>query len=85
MLVPSTACPAACRYCFGPHIGNIMPASVLDESARFIRDELWRDRHADKIIFHGGEPLMAGYEWFECSLNVLVEATLHYEHNGRNL
>ena len=75
MLVPSAACPAECRYCFGPHEGGSMSASVLDASARFIRDELWRDRRAGKIIFHGGEPLMAGHEWFERSLGILAEAT----------
>ena len=52
-----------------------MPASVLDASARLIRDELWRGRRAGKITFHGGEPLMAGYEWFARSLGVLADAT----------
>jgi uncharacterized protein len=52
-----------------------MPAAVLDAAARFIRDELWRDRRAGKIIFHGGEPLVAGVEWFERSLGVLSDAT----------
>jgi uncharacterized protein len=75
MLVPSAACPAACRYCFGPRIGSSMSASVLDKSAHFIRNELWRGKRASKIIFHGGEPLMAGYEWFKRSLDVLAEAT----------
>jgi uncharacterized protein len=75
MLVPSAACPSACHYCFGPRTGSVMPASVLDASARFIRDELWRGKRAGNITFHGGEPLMAGYEWFERSLGVLAEAT----------
>jgi len=75
MLVPSAACPAACRYCFGPHKGSIMPNSVLDASARFISAELWRGRKSGKITFHGGEPLMAGYEWFARSLDVLSEVT----------
>ena len=78
MLIPSAACPAECRYCFGPHTGSIMPASVLDASARFIRDELWRDMRAGKIIFHGGEPLMAGHEWFERSLGILADATRYH-------
>ena len=78
MLVPSAACPAECRYCFGPRSGAVMSESVLDASARFIRDELWRGRRAGKIIFHGGEPLVAGYEWFGRSLRVLSEATCRH-------
>ena len=41
-----------------------MPASVLDASARLIRDELWCGKRAGKITFHGGEPLVAGVEWY---------------------
>jgi uncharacterized protein len=55
-----------------------MSESVLDATARFIRKELWHDKPAGKITFHGGEPLMAGYEWFARSLDVLAEATKHH-------
>jgi len=52
-----------------------MPLAVLEASAHFIRGELWRERPAGKITFHGGEPLLAGHEWFEHALAALAEAT----------
>ena len=51
-----------------------MHDNVLDASAHFIHNELWRDVRSGLITFHGGEPLMAGYEWFERSLSVLSKA-----------
>ena len=78
MLIPSAGCPAECSYCFSPRGGGVMPASVLDASARLIRDELWRGKRAGKITFHGGEPLVAGVEWFAYALKVLSEATHRY-------
>ena len=76
MLLPSAGCPAACRYCFGPHDGDIMPLSVLDASAVFI-EGLWQHSAPGDITFHGGEPLMAGHEWFAYALDRLTR-TLHH-------
>jgi uncharacterized protein len=52
-----------------------MSAATLDATAHFICNELWRNRRAGRIIFHGGEPLVAGYGWFERSLGILADAT----------
>jgi uncharacterized protein len=69
MLVPSEACPASCSYCFGPHEGITMPLQTLERAADFI-GRLW-DGGKGKITFHGGEPLCAGYDWFEFALKTL--------------
>ncbi|MDR2496287.1 MAG: radical SAM protein [Tannerellaceae bacterium] len=67
MLVPSMKCQAACKYCFGPHEGSIMTHETVDAVCKFI-DLLPKTRNPRKIIFHGGEPLLAGYDWFDYAL-----------------
>ena len=38
-IVPSLACPAGCKYCFGPHEGSgIMDKSTLEGLMRFLRN-----------------------------------------------
>ena len=36
MLVLSSACPAECSYCFGPHSGPVMPSETLEATLEFI-------------------------------------------------
>jgi len=59
MLIPSLACQASCKYCFGPHKGAIMKETAVKESIRFIRQIAIETSAKDiSMIFHGGEPLM---------------------------
>jgi uncharacterized protein len=37
MIVPSLACQASCKYCFGPHRGAVMDERTASETVRFIR------------------------------------------------
>jgi uncharacterized protein len=68
-MVPSLSCPAGCKYCFGPHEGyETMSIDVVESTVK------WLDRLAyDKvdITFHGGEPLMAGYDFYKYALPML--------------
>jgi uncharacterized protein len=66
MIVPSLACPAACRYCFGPHEGKTMTSAVASSAVEFI-DRIMRETGQAKLrlTLHGGEPLMAGHDLFE--------------------
>ena len=60
MIVPSMACQASCRYCFGPHKGAVMNEAVAAATVGFIRT-VATDTATDEvsIVFHGGEPLLA--------------------------
>ena len=60
MIVPSLACQASCRYCFGPHKGAIMDERTARETVQFIHDIAMQTATKEiNIIFHGGEPLLA--------------------------
>jgi len=70
MLVPSTNCPAACRYCFGPHQGDrVMTAATVDTVVQWLAG--LGGRGPLEITFHGGEPLTAGTEYFRHALSAL--------------
>lgn len=70
MLVPTTACPASCRYCFGPHHGTgIMPQSVVAHAVRWL--QRCPERIPAEITFHGGEPLCAGHDYYRQTLRAL--------------
>lgn len=67
MLLPSLACQAHCVYCFGPNRGPIMPPDVFDAAAEWIAATMHTGERLD-LTFHGGEPLIAGKQWYERSL-----------------
>ena len=72
MLIPSLSCPAKCAYCFGPNDGGApMCHDIVDAAIR------WADglRNGNlEIVFHGGEPLAAGKEYYTYALPRLREA-----------
>lgn len=70
MLVPSMGCMAECAYCFGPHDGPVMDKAAVEATAALFA-RLWENKPDRKIVFHGGEPLLAGHEWFEFALDRL--------------
>jgi uncharacterized protein len=72
MLVPSMACPAHCRYCFGPHEGG---AAMSQQTLQAIIH--WQNalpaNGALEITFHGGEPLVPGAGFYREALPLLRE------------
>ncbi len=70
MLVPSTTCPAACRYCFATHGTAAADTQTTAQVARWIRQLSDATKPPD-ITFHGGEPLAAGYDYFAGALPLL--------------
>ena len=66
MIIPSLACQASCKYCFGPHEGAIMDETVAEETIAFIH-RIAKETTATKIsiVFHGGEPLLAPFSVWE--------------------
>lgn len=82
VIVPSLACPGECSYCFGPHEGPTMTAgiltSALDTIAGIVNQERRESRSEPncrprriKVMFHGGEPLAAGHEFWRRALTGL--------------
>jgi uncharacterized protein len=72
MLVPSLACPAECKYCFGPHQGPIMSSVQMEETLDYIQSIAQETNTPKvKIVFHGGEPLLAGHSLWEHALTGL--------------
>ncbi len=68
MLVPSASCPARCHYCFGPRgEGAVMDERILDSTVGWI-DDLKSSLDKLDIIFHGGEPLTAGSDFYRRAL-----------------
>ncbi len=70
ILKPTEACNAACTYCEVDRKGwrnaRIMPADILERL--FVRiDEFLRVRPQERleIVWHGGEPLLLGPDYFE--------------------
>jgi uncharacterized protein len=70
MIVPSLACPASCKYCFGPHEGG--PTMSQKMVATIVA---WQSTLGNKepleITFHGGEPLIPGAEFYRMALPLL--------------
>ena len=63
LLVPTMACQAGCRYCYAKktdeHMSRDTASAVID-----FMDNTSRGKRF-KIIFHGGEPLLAGKEFYK--------------------
>lgn len=69
MLIPSYSCPAKCSYCFGPWGNAVMGTDILKMALTWL-DDLQRGGKIDQlgVVFHGGEPLTAGVDFFGQSL-----------------
>lgn len=70
MLLPSLACQAECKYCFGPNRGSTMPKDIFDAAVEWVEYTTPKDKNVH-MIFHGGEPLLAGFDWFKRNFSSL--------------
>jgi uncharacterized protein len=92
MPVLSKACQASCKYCFGPNKGEIVSVEQVEQNARFMID-FARKNNIPKmdITFHGGEPLLAGFDKWKTILSLLrkelngIRLKLHVQSNLWNL
>lgn len=70
MLIPSTACPANCLYCFGPHSrSESMSHETLDAIVSW--QVALNNCEPRDITFHGGEPLVPGVPFYSMALPLL--------------
>ena len=62
MIIPTLNCPSNCKYCWGSeNKKEMMDIEIIDQIIVWLKD--FRD---DKVhfTFHGGEPLLAGYDFY---------------------
>jgi len=77
MIIPTLDCPSNCAYCWGSKKDSgIMDIKIIEEIVN------WLDGFRDDYVhftFHGGEPLLAGYDFYKKALPMLKNATGHKE------
>jgi uncharacterized protein len=72
MLIPTAACQVSCAYCFGPNRGETMSVGIADQALAFMA-RIAPAEGSVHVTFHGGEPLLAGAEYYEYILPRLTE------------
>lgn len=75
MIIPTLDCPARCSYCWSSeHCSPMMDLEVIREVIAWLND-FKEDRVT--ITFHGGEPLLAGPDFYRQALPLLSKALSH--------
>ncbi|MDD1674238.1 MAG: TIGR04083 family peptide-modifying radical SAM enzyme [Methanomicrobiales archaeon] len=75
MLVPTLGCPARCTYCWSSESGSpVMSIDTVRDTVAWLKD-FRNDRLT--ITFHGGEPLLAGIEFYKAALPLLSRGLEH--------
>lgn len=75
MLIPTLGCPSNCSYCWSSEEGSpIMSIDTVKDVVRWLKDF----RH-DRVTFtfHGGEPLLAGADFYRQALPLLSGELAH--------
>ena len=72
MLVPTMACQASCRYCFARKQGDVMTGETFLKATDFMERTAPREEKIH-VVFHGGEPLLAGTDFYEMALPLLKQ------------
>ena len=71
MLIPTLGCPSKCRYCWSSEEGSpVMSIDTVKEVVAWLRN--FRDDRVT-FTFHGGEPLLAGADFYRKALPLLSE------------
>ena len=79
MIIPTLGCPSKCKYCWSSEEGSpVMPVDTVRDIVSWLKD-LPNDRVT--FTFHGGEPLLAGADFYRTALPLLAEglARVHPE------
>jgi uncharacterized protein len=75
MLVPTLGCPSNCGYCWSSEEGSeMMSIDTLKQTVNWLKT-LRED--SVTVTFHGGEPLLAGLEFFETALPLIKNELSH--------
>lgn len=71
MIIPTLGCPASCKYCWSSEENS--PVMKIDTIRATISWISGLRNDPVTITFHGGEPLLAGYEFYKSALPLLAE------------
>lgn len=75
MLVPTLGCPSNCEYCWSSEEGSpLMDIKIIEEVVEWLKK--FREEPVT-FTFHGGEPLLAGYDFFKKALELLTNGLKH--------
>jgi uncharacterized protein len=79
MIIPTLGCPSKCAYCWSSEEGSpVMSIDTVKEIVAWLRD--FRDDPVT-FTFHGGEPLLAGAEFYRQALPLLRDELSQIEPN----
>jgi len=73
MIEPTTGCNLRCRYCYSDsEDGRVMSHEVLslalEKATRHAEENGFKEIH---LIWHGGEPLLVGMDFFQQAISIL--------------
>jgi uncharacterized protein len=75
MLIPTLGCPSNCSYCWSSEEGSpVMSIDTIKDVVAWLKD--FRDERVT-FTFHGGEPLLAGADFYRQALPLLSEGARH--------
>ncbi|MBU4076725.1 MAG: TIGR04083 family peptide-modifying radical SAM enzyme [Euryarchaeota archaeon] len=75
MLIPTLGCPSKCSYCWSSEEGSpVMSIETIKEVVKWLKD--FR-KEPVTFTFHGGEPLLAGAEFYREALPLLTQGLSH--------
>lgn len=69
IIKPSNACNIRCRYCYNSG-DNYCSDKMTEDQVRFILEKISDEYNQIRIIWHGGEPLLMGIEFYERALHL---------------
>jgi len=79
MIIPTLGCPSKCAYCWSSEEGSpVMSIETVKDTVAWLKDF-----RIDPVTFtfHGGEPLLAGAEFYRQALPLLTDELPHLEPN----
>ena len=75
MIIPTLGCPSDCSYCWSSEEGSpVMSIQTIEEMVKWLKD--FRSEPVT-FTFHGGEPLLAGYDFYKNALPLIVNELKH--------
>jgi uncharacterized protein len=75
MLIPTLGCPSHCKYCWSSEEGSpMMSIETVKEVVAWLKD--FREDPVT-FTFHGGEPLLAGPDFYRQALPLISEGLNH--------